>query len=80
MKIIPMNATPPPTYALGRTCQTCGVPLSRYNESDHCSIHQPAPDWRYNGYLVLTCQHCGETGCVSGDRPRRRCGNCGTKR
>ena len=84
MRIIPMNATPPQTYALGRTCLTCGVPLSRYNETDHCSIHQPEPDMVYCGYLVLICENCGEsvavTQTVNDRKPRRTCRYCGARR
>ena len=31
---------PSRTYGADRTCEVCGVELSRYNPSDWCSVHQ----------------------------------------
>ena len=74
----------PETYPAGRVCEhpDCGTILSVYNESEHCGAHQPEPDNRYCGYLVLICRKCGETVAVTdrGKKPRRRCGACGAVR
>ena len=44
----------------GRVCKSCDVVLSTYNESDYCSVHEPEPDWRYNGLQFAVCAGCGE--------------------
>ncbi len=35
------TARKPKRYAPGRVCRTCGIVISRYNESAYCFAHQP---------------------------------------
>jgi hypothetical protein len=75
-----LGASPPARYAKGRVCahDGCGTILDPYNETVHCSIHQPEPDYVYCGYTVLICAHCGETVALSHPKAARSrmCGKC----